>query len=147
MGWIVFVIFYILIVFVFIALCRAGSDAGLEGSVCMTKNYFAIEREGKHADHIFIKRNGELVFTDTINMSYDEIKVYERIDELVVAIMDAANEYFEGTNDTDTVFTLLGEDDLFIWSIIIGPGDNDDEFKYEFVDWRKDGKNYRYKKD
>lgn len=147
MSWIIFAIFYILIVYAVLALCRAGSDTGLEGSVCMTKNYLAVEREDNHEDHIFIKRDGKLDFQDIINMSYDEIKSYERIDELVVAIMDAANEYFEGTDDTDTVFTLLGEDDLFIWSIIIGPGDNSDEFKYEFVDWTKDGKNYRYKKD
>jgi hypothetical protein len=80
-------------------------------------------------------------------MSYDEIKAYEHIDELIVGVMDAANEYFGSKNDEGTMITLVGEDDLFIWSIIIGPGDNDDEFKYSFVDWTKDGKNYRYKKD
>lgn len=150
MIWIIFAILYILIVLTVIVLCRAGAGADniLEGDGYMTKNYFAIEREGQCADHVCIQNNdGAIVFEDVMNMSYDEIKSYEYIDEFVVGIMDAANKHFGDASDKDTIINLVGEDDLFVWGIIIGPGDGDDEFKYAFVDWSKNGKKYRYEKD
>lgn len=114
----------------------------------MTHNYFAVERAGRCADHVYIKCDDDTVaFEDVMNMSYEEIKSYAYINEFVAAIMDAANENFGSEHDEQTLITLVGEDDIFVWSVLIGPGDNDDELRYAFVDWKKDGKSYRYEKD
>lgn len=113
----------------------------------MTNNYFAIERANKCADNVYIKNeDGTTACEDVMAMSYEQIKSYEKLDEFVTGMMDAANTYFD-ESDNLTLITLVGEDDVFIWSIIIGPGDNDDELKYAFVDWKKSDKSYRYEKD
>ena len=110
----------------------------------MSKNYLSVERNGKCIDHVMIQAsNEELVFADIVNMSYDEIKSYEHIDELVVCIMDATNYHFKDKQDNDTIVTLVDKNDVFIWSILIGPV-NEDEIKYVFIDWKKDGKKYKY---
>lgn len=112
----------------------------------MTKNYFSIERNGKCIEHLFVHReDGTIAFEDVMNMSYEQIKSYDFIDYFVVAIMDATNRYFS-EDDDQTAVTLVGEDGVFIWGLLIGPGDEDDEFKYCFIDWLKDGKKYRYEK-
>lgn len=109
-------------------------------------NYFAIERNGKCIDHVCITHDdGTIAFQGVMTMSYDEIKVYPDIHELINAFMDAANECFQ-CNDEQTLITLVGNDDVFIWGILIGPSDNDDELRYAFIDWQKDGKKYRYEK-
>ena len=111
----------------------------------MSKNYFSIERDGRCLNNIMI-RNGDssVAFETVMDMSYDDIKSYDMIEEFVVCVMDVSNTTF-GTIDKQTIITLVGEDDVFIWSIIIGP-DGDDQMRYAFVDWKKDGKNYRYEK-
>ena len=112
----------------------------------MLKNYFAIERDSKCIDHLLIRRDdGVVAFEDVMSMSYDELKAYEGIDVFIAAIMDATNEHFN-EDDNQTVVTLVGADDVFIWGLLIGPGDEEDEFKYCFIDWLKDGKKYRYEK-
>ena len=114
----------------------------------MTHNYFAIERAGQCADHVHIKfDDNTIAFEDIMDMSYDEIKSYYNIDEFVVATMDAANEYFGGAKDETTIINLIGDDDIFVWGILIGPSDVQDDLRYSFVDWTKDGKSYRYEKD
>ena len=111
----------------------------------MTKNYFSIERGGAGFDHIHIvDDNKNVMFEDVMNMSYDEIKTYSGIGAFVVSAMDASNEMF-GSTDEQTIITLIDEDDVFIWSIIMGKGESD-IIQYVFVDWRKDGKFYRYEK-
>ena len=106
----------------------------------MSKNYFVIERNGSYWDHVVIKdKDGNVSFGNYLNMTYDEMKDSVDLDEFVVAILDASGD---DTNGNDIV-TLIGEDDVFIWSIIIGPGE-DDEVRYVLVDWKKDGKSYRY---
>ena len=113
----------------------------------MTKNYFAIEREGKCVDHVYIKRDdGTIAFEDIMSMSYEKMKTYENISEFVTGIMDAANTYFQ-ENDAQTIVNLIGEDDVFIWGVFIGPGDSEEELKYAFIDWGKYGMKYRYEKD
>ena len=111
----------------------------------MISNYLAIERNGQYLmDHVLIQRNdNEIMFEEVLSMSYDEIKTYDKIETFVVYIMDATNAYSK-KDDDQVVVTLIDQDDIFVWSIIIGPGDVKDEFKYVFVDWRKDGKLYRY---
>ena len=112
----------------------------------MTKNYFTIERSDRCIEYLLIRRDDDSVaFEDVMNMSYDELKAYEDIDIFVAAVMDATNEYFN-ESDAQTAITLVGEDDVFIWGLLIGPGDEKDELKYCFIDWLKDGKKYRYEK-
>ena len=110
----------------------------------MTKNYFAIERNQQCVDHVVIHDNeGNILFEDLMNMSYEEIKNYEDLDAFVVCFMDATNKYF-GTSDEQTCVVLVGEDDVFIWGFIVGPGEEDGDIHYVLVDWKKDGKQYRY---
>ena len=112
----------------------------------MTKNHFAIERQDKGVEYLLLHReDGSIAFEDVINMSYDELKAFDGIDVFIAAIMDATNEYFNESDD-QTAITLVGEDGVFIWGLLIGPGDEKDEFKYCFIDWLKDGKKYRYEK-
>ena len=116
------------------------------GADIMTKNYFAIERHNKGAERLTMhKDDGTIAFEDVMNMSYDEIKQYENIDSFIVAVMDAANQYFN-TNDEDTLITLVGDDDVFIWSILIGCEGDSEDIRYAFIDWLKEGRKYRYEK-
>ena len=109
-------------------------------------NYFVVERSGKHIDRVsFLKDDGTVAFEDVINMSYNEIKQYEHIEAFVVATMDATNQYFN-EGDVETLITLVGDDDVFVWSILIGSEGDDDRIRYAFVDWLKDGRKYRYEK-
>ena len=108
-------------------------------------NYFSIERKGKCVDRVLIKdKDGKIVFENVLAMSYDEILTYDRLEEFVVIVMDTANIYFS-EKDEQTLITLIGEDDIFIWSILIGVND-DGELLYKLVSWKKDGKLYRYEK-
>jgi hypothetical protein len=109
----------------------------------MSKNYFAIERNGQCWDHVMLADDaGNPAFEDFLSMSYEEMKSSERREGFVVASMVAANRK-SGTEDDQTVVTLVGEDGVFIWGIIMGPGESN-MIQYSLVDWKKDGKNYRY---
>ena len=113
----------------------------------MTKNYFAVERAGKCICPVVIKdEDGEVHFEDLMNMNYEEMKSYKNLDIFITAVMDATNECFE-ENDDQTIVTLIGEDDVFIWGVLIGPGENTDEMVYKTINWKEDGKSYRYAKD
>lgn len=112
----------------------------------MTNNYFAIEREGRHIEHMrLMDEHGNIIFEDVMNMSYDEIVAYDKVDIFVECVMNATNEYFS-SNDEHTIITLVGEDDVFVWGILIGPEGTDDKLVYKFVNWKRDGRSYRYKK-
>ena len=107
-------------------------------------SYFSVERNGSCYDHIMIVDNNKnAVFEHYLNMDYDTMKSQEDLDDFVVAIMEASNSDIKGKDD-QTIVTLIGEDDIFIWSIIMGSGEND-EIRYSLVDWKKDGHMYRYK--
>lgn len=109
----------------------------------MSKNYFAIERNGENwmpvilADH-----NGNPAFEEFLGMRYEEMKTSELLEDFVVASMEAANRKSE-SDDCETMVTLIGEDGCFVWGILMGSGENDD-IRYSLIDWKKDGKNYRY---
>ena len=110
----------------------------------MTKNYFAIERNQQALDHVLIRDNeGNILFEDLMNMSYEEMKNYEDLDAFVMCLMDATNNHF-GESDEQTCVILVGEDDVFIWGFIMGPGKEDGDVSYVLVDWQKDGKKFRY---
>ena len=106
-------------------------------------NYFAIERDNQCWTNVILAdSNGDPVFDDFLSMSYDEMKSSDRLNDFVAASMEAANR--KTTNeDYQTIVTLVGEDNVFIWSIIMGPGEND-MIRYVLVDWKKDGRSYRY---
>ena len=103
-------------------------------------SYFAIEHNQEYMDHVVIHdKDGNIVFGNYLDMTYGEMKSSEDLEEFVVAVMDAARE-----DDSEQVLiTLVGDDNIFIWSIIIG-SDGDDGVKYVLVDWKKDGKIYCY---
>lgn len=106
----------------------------------MSRNYFAIECNQQYWEHVVLKdKDGNVKFEDYLNKTYDEMKSSEDLNEFVVAVMDAAN----GDTNNNVIINLIGEDDVFIWGIIMGP-DEDDGVRYVLVDWKKDGKNYRY---
>ena len=102
-------------------------------------SYFAIEHNQKCLDHIVLKdKDGSVAFGDYLNLTYDEMKSREDLEEFVVAIYGAAND----GDDAQTLVTLIGDDDVFIWGIIIGMVDED--LRYVLVDWKKNGNSYRY---
>lgn len=108
----------------------------------MGKNYFAIERNGQCWDHVLPVEVGNEQFKKFKDMTYDEMKSNEDLDYFVAATMESVNR-FTDSEDDQTIVTLVGEDDIFIWSIIMGPGENG-EIRYSLVNWKKDGKSYRY---
>ena len=107
-------------------------------------SYFATECGGYYRDHItIVDENGNVVFNNYLNMTYDDMKSQEDLGDFVFAVMDAAIMSAEEPNDNcQTIITLIDDDGIFIWSIIIGIVD--DEIRYSLVDWRKDGMQYRY---
>ena len=108
----------------------------------MSKNYFAIERnEECHVPVILADRNGNAAFAEFLDMSYDEMKSSETLEDFVIAAMEAADRIC-GIDDDQTIVTLVGGDDIFIWSIIMGY--ENDDIRYCLVDWKKDGYSYRY---
>lgn len=111
----------------------------------MTSNYFAIEREnGKSVNHITIRDDeGNVVFEDLMSMTYEEVKSYKDLEAFIVTTMDVSNEFFGG-EDCQTCITLVGEDGVFIWGILIGPGDENGDIRYNLIDWHKDGRSYKY---
>lgn len=108
----------------------------------MSKNYFAIERNGECKSPVILAdRNGNVVFKEFLDMSYDEMKNSALLEDFVVDSMEAADRNC-GVDDDQTIVTLVGNDDVFIWSIIMGY--ENDNIRYCLVDWKKDGYSYRY---
>lgn len=105
-------------------------------------SYFVIEKNNTYFDKVMIRdRDNNVVFSNYLKMTYDEMKLQKDLNDFVAAIMDAGDAMIPNENDK-TIITLIGEDNIFIWSIIMGTVD--DYIRYSLVDWKKDGKNYRY---
>lgn len=107
----------------------------------MSNNYFAIERNEKCWSHVILADRGTPTFEEFLDMSYDEMKSSAMLEDFVVASMEAADRIC-GVNDDQTIVTLVGSDDVFIWSIIMGY--ENDDIRYCLVDWKKDGHMYKY---
>ena len=108
----------------------------------MSKNYFAFERnEQCWTPVILADRNGNPTFEEFLDMSYDEMKNSALLEDFVVAAMEAADRICN-VEDDQTIVTLVGSEDVFIWSIIMG--NENDNIRYCLVDWKKDGHSYRY---
>ena len=109
-------------------------------------SYFTIERNGRcweNVNNIVDKVNMVSCRIDELKKStYDEMKSKHWLEGFVMAVMEAANELSE-TNDDTTIVTLIGEDGCFIWGILMSP-DGNNEIRYSLIDWKKDGKSYRY---
>lgn len=106
-------------------------------------NYFAIERNGKcWAPVILADHNGNPAFEEFLYMDYEEMKTSDKLEDFIVAAMDAADRK-SVTEDDQTIVTLVGKDNVFIWGILMGRGDLG-YIQYSLIDWKKDGKNYRY---
>lgn len=106
----------------------------------MSKNYFAIECNQQYWENVVLKdKDGNEMFSNYLDKTYNEMKSSEDLGEFVVAVMDAAS----GTTNSNAIINLIGEDGVFIWGIIMGP-DEEDGVRYVLVDWKKDGKSYRY---
>lgn len=102
-------------------------------------SYFAVESDGHYWDHIMFKdSDGYIAFENYLDMTYDEMKGQTDIEDFVFAVINAVNGY----KNEQVVITLIDEDDIFIWSVIMGVVD--DQIRYALVDWKKNGENYRY---
>ena len=110
----------------------------------MSNNYFAVERKGKTVDHVCIRDdNGAVAFEEVLDMSYEDLKAYDQLDSFVCAVMDATNGSFKA-DDEQTFITLIDEDDVFVWGILMGPANKNGEISYKLVDWQKDGIRFKY---
>jgi hypothetical protein len=105
-------------------------------------NYFAIERNGEcKTPVILVDKNGDQVFAEFLEMNYDEMKSSELLEEFVATAMEASDSICSA-EEAQAIITLIDEDDIFIWSIIMSY--DDENIRYVLLDWKKDGKNYRY---
>lgn len=110
-------------------------------------SYFAMERGGKcyeQAEDVIVNRvNMVQARIDILKAStYEEMLRQHWLEGFVLATYEAADEVL-GDEDDQTIITLIDDNGIFVWSIIIGVNENSD-LNYVFVDWKKDGKNYRY---
>lgn len=108
----------------------------------MGKNYFSIERNGEcQSPVILADSNGDPVFAEFLEMNYDEMKSSKLLDDFVAAAMEASDSMCDA-EEAQAIITLIGDDDVFIWSVIMGY--EGDDIRYVLVDWKKAGYNYRY---
>lgn len=108
----------------------------------MSNNIFVIERNGQSWDGLILDEQGIPVFTEFLDMTYDEMKSNEQLENFVVTVMNATNNISQ-SDDEQTIINLVNEDGVLIWGILIGPGENED-IRYALVNWKKDDKIYRY---
>ena len=110
----------------------------------MTNKTFSIERGSNTIENVLLMDdNGNVMFEEMLDMDFGQITKYEHIEEFVVAAMNAVNESIGGS-DEQTAITLVDGDGVFVWGLIIGPGENEGDIQYVFVDWQKDGKKFKY---
>lgn len=107
-------------------------------------NYFAIERNGEcYSPVLLADSDGKPAFAEFLEMSYEEMKSSEKLEDFVIAAMEAAESKGDSEEEySDVAVTLIGEDGFFIWGIIMSAeGDN---ITYKVVDWKADGKHFKY---
>lgn len=109
----------------------------------MSKNYFAIEKNGECLYPVVLSdREGKIAFEEFLDMTYDEMKSSDRLTDFVIAATEATDRKVEADND-HVFIVLIGEDGNFIWGILAG-SDFDGVHRYNVIDFKNDGKNYRY---
>ena len=107
-------------------------------------NYFAIEKNGEcYSPVLLADSDGNPVYTEFLDMTYEEMKNSEKLENFVVAAMEATDRKSDGEDDyNDVVVTLIGEDGFFIWGIIMSS--EGDDITYKIVDWQEGGKHFKY---
>ena len=107
-------------------------------------NYFSIETNGECYNPVILAdSDGNPAYTEFLDMTYEEMRDSEQLEDFVVAAMEAAERRGNGEDDySDVVVTLIGEDDFFIWGIIMSA--EGDDITYKVVDWKADGKHFKY---
>ena len=111
----------------------------------MSKNYFVIERQGQYWENVKLRKYPTMTWNRLNNLknsTYEEMKNTPWINSFIVAVMNAAND-LSGQVDETTIINLIGNDGVFIWGILMGLNDAGD-ISYSFIDWKKNGRNYRY---
>lgn len=107
-------------------------------------NYFAIEVNGNcYSPVLLADSNGNPAYTKFLEMTYEEMRDSEELEDFVVAAMEAAERRGDSEEEySDVVVTLIGEDDFFIWGIIMSA--EDDNITYKVIDWQEGGKHFKY---
>ena len=114
----------------------------------MTGKYFVIEQNDKHVDGVvLLDAEGEILYEDLMNMSYEEMKTYDKLEDFLFTSQEASDSYFD-TKGENTIVNLVNEEDTLVWGILFGPDpDNEEYLRYCFIDWGKDDKIYKYQKE
>lgn len=110
-------------------------------------NHFAIEVNGEcYSPVLLADSDGKPAFSEFLDMSYDEMKNSEQLEDFVRAAMEAAERKSSDEEDySDVIVTLIDEDDFFIWSVFMTS--DGDEIQYKVVNWQEDDKRYKYMED
>lgn len=112
------------------------------------ENYFVIERNDNYLEGVVLLDSDQNVLHEEImNMSYEEMKEYDKLDDFLWEAYFASESYFE-TKGENTVISLVDSEDTLVWGILFGPDPDDEEaLRYCFINWGEDGKIYKYQKE
>ena len=112
------------------------------------KNYFVIEQNNHRVDGVvLLDKDQNMLYEDLMNMTYEEMKEYDKLEDFLFEARDASDLYF-GTEGENTVVNLVNEEDTLVWGILFGPDSENKEYlRYVFIDWGIDGKVYKYQKE
>lgn len=112
------------------------------------ENYFVIERNDNYLEGVVLLDSDQNVLHEEImNMSYEEMKEYDKLDDFLWEAYFASESYFE-TKGENTVISLVDSEDTLVWGILFGPDpDNEEALRYCFINWGEDGKIYKYQKE
>lgn len=107
-------------------------------------NHFAIEHNGNcYEPVLLVDSDGNPAFAEFMEMTYEEMRDSEQLEDFVVAAMDAVMQNGDDDDEyIDVAVTLIGEDRFFIWGIIMSA--EGDDITYKVVDWKADGKHFKY---
>lgn len=94
----------------------------------------------QHDHSCLMDENGNPAFTEFYNFTYDEMANSAALDDFVAAVWEASE--LDNPDVEDMIVILVDEDDTFIWSIAMGVVD--DDLMYNLIDWKKDGKIFKF---
>lgn len=112
------------------------------------ENYFVIEQNDNYLEGVVLLDSDQNVLHEEImNMSYEEMKEYDKLEDFLWEAYFASESYFE-TKGENTVISLVDSEDTLVWGILFGPDPDDEEaLRYCFINWGEDGKIYKYQKE
>lgn len=114
----------------------------------MNESYFVIEQNDKYLeDVVLLDADQNILHEEIMNMSYEEMKEYDRLEDFLWEAYWASEDYFD-TKGEATIISLVDSYDTLVWGILFGPDPDDEELlRYCFIDCGKDGKIYKYQKE